>query len=212
MPFLLLAAFCIKVSSPGPVLYTQVRLGRDGRHYTLFKFRTMAVDSEKNGACWCLPGDKRVTWLGRFLRRTHIDELPQLWNVLRREMSLIGPRPERPEFVRTLEGALPHYRQRLALRPGLTGLAQVQQAADTDLESVRTKLADDLWYVKYRSFGLDVRILLATALLLCGTSFRLLRWLFRFPTRAMVEAAYTAREAAPVRHDLQGKALVVPGM
>ena len=136
------AAIVVKLTSRGPAFYTQIRLGQDGRAYAIYKLRTMTHDCEKlSGPQWSKKGDCRVTAVGRLLRRSHLDELPQLWNVLRGEMSLIGPRPERPEFVPRLERSLPHYRARLHVRPGVTGLAQVQLPPDTDLGSVRRKLA-----------------------------------------------------------------------
>src|SRR3954471_12705663 len=126
-PLLLLAALLIKLTSRGPAFYTQTRVGLGGRPFTIYKLRTMIHKAESlTGPRWSLPGDPRVTRFGQFLRLTHLDELPQLWNVLRGDMSLIGPRPERPEFVPELEQALPGYRKRLAVRPGVTGLAQVQ--------------------------------------------------------------------------------------
>jgi lipopolysaccharide/colanic/teichoic acid biosynthesis glycosyltransferase len=190
LPLLLLAAALIKLTSRGPIIYRQVRLGKNGRPYMLYKLRTMVTNSEQNGACWSLPGDPRVTPVGRFLRRSHLDELPQLWNVLMGDMNLIGPRPERPEFVPKLEQAIPHYRARLLVRPGLTGLAQVQLPADTDLESVRKKLGYDLWYLQHRNLGLDLRILLATGLKMVGLRPGLLRILFRLPPHEVIEKAH----------------------
>jgi lipopolysaccharide/colanic/teichoic acid biosynthesis glycosyltransferase len=155
----------------------------------------MVHDCEKaSGARWSVLGDPRVTPLGRFLRRTHLDELPQLWNVLRGDMSLVGPRPERPEFVPALERALPHYRDRLAVRPGVTGLAQVQLPPDTDLESVRRKLAFDLYYIRYISFWLDLRLTACTAVHMAGVPIFTLGRLFALPARAVVE-----RDAEGVR-------------
>jgi lipopolysaccharide/colanic/teichoic acid biosynthesis glycosyltransferase len=141
------------------------------------------------GARWAARHDPRVTTVGRFLRKSKIDELPQLWNVLRGEMSLVGPRPERPEFVPQLERAIPRYRDRLLVRPGLTGLAQVQLPADTDLASVRRKLAYDLYYVRHKSLRLDVQILLATGLYVLGVPFAVSRTLFRVPSGHLVEKA-----------------------
>jgi lipopolysaccharide/colanic/teichoic acid biosynthesis glycosyltransferase len=189
LPLLVLAAVLIKLTSHGPVIYRQTRLGKNGRPYMLYKLRTMVNNSEKNGACWSLPGDPRITRVGRFLRRSHLDELPQLWNVLMGHMSLIGPRPERPEFVPKLEQAIPHYRARLLVRPGLTGLAQVQLPADTDLESVRKKLGYDLWYLQHRNLGLDLRIFLATGLKMVGLRPALLRILLRLPRHEVIEKA-----------------------
>ena len=141
----------MKLTSRGPALYLQLRMGRNGKPFPIYKIRTMHYQCEKkSGAQWSTPGDSRILPLGRWLRRMHIDELPQLWNVIRGDMSLIGPRPERPEFVPQLEQAIAHYGQRLLLRPGVTGLAQVQLPADTDLNSVRTKLAYDLYYLRQR--------------------------------------------------------------
>jgi lipopolysaccharide/colanic/teichoic acid biosynthesis glycosyltransferase len=142
------------------------------------------------GACWSLPDDPRITKLGRFLRKTHIDELPQLWNVLKGEMSLIGPRPERPEFVPQLEQAIPNYRARLLLKPGVTGLAQVQLPPDTNLASVRLKLAYDLYYFRNASIWLDLRILISTAAKLAGLSFAAMRYLFCLPKQDTVEREY----------------------
>src|SRR5207248_4660391 len=141
------AMLLVKLTSPGPMLYTQTRLGRRGRPFTIYKIRTMLHDCESlTGPQWSTPGDTRITRVGRWLRRTHIDELPQLWNVLRGDMSLVGPRPERPEFIPELENAIPFYRDRLLVRPGITGLAQVQLPPDTDMDSVRRQLAHDIYY------------------------------------------------------------------
>ena len=168
-PLLLLAWLLVKLTSCGPGFYAQTRLGRGGRPFTLYKIRTMVHDCESlSGPRWSLPGDPRVLPVGRWLRRAHLDELPQLWNVLRGDMSLVGPRPERPEFVPQLAKAVPHYRDRLRVRPGLTGLAQVLAPPDTDLASVRRKLAYDLDYLQRLGFWLDMRLLAATAWHLLG--------------------------------------------
>jgi lipopolysaccharide/colanic/teichoic acid biosynthesis glycosyltransferase len=164
LPVMALAALLVRLTSRGPAIYSQVRTGKGGRLFTIYKLRTMVHNCESlTGPRWCLPGDPRITPVGAILRSCHLDELPQLWNVLRGDMSLIGPRPERPEFLPDLERALPHYRQRLHLRPGITGLAQIQLPPDSDLESVRRKLACDLFYVRETSLLLDLKILLATA-------------------------------------------------
>ena len=190
-PLLLLAVALIKLSSRGPALYSQTRVGRYGIPFTLFKLRSMVVESESlTGPCWSTPGDQRVTAVGRWLRRSHIDELPQLWNVLRGEMSLVGPRPERPEFVPMLEQAIPYYRDRLIVRPGITGFAQVQLPPDTGLDSVRTKLAYDLHYIQSVGFWFDLRICWATAFKMIGMPFARLAWLFRFPARRTIESRY----------------------
>jgi lipopolysaccharide/colanic/teichoic acid biosynthesis glycosyltransferase len=189
-PLILLAGLLVKLTSRGPLFYTQTRLGRHGRPFTIFKIRTMVHDCESlTGPRWAIPGDPRVIRVGQFLRRSHLDELPQLLNVLRGDMSLIGPRPERPEFMPNLERALPNYRGRLAVRPGVTGLAQVQLDPDTDLNSVRRKLAYDLHYVRHVSLWLDLRILVATALKVLGASEHLTRRLRLVPSGETIENA-----------------------
>lgn len=190
-PLILVSALLVKLTSRGPAFYTQTRLGRGGRPYTIYKLRTMTHNCERHsGVRWATVGDPRITPLGRFLRKSHLDELPQLWNVLKGDMSLVGPRPERPEFVPALEQAFPHYRQRLLVRPGVTGLAQIQLPPDTDLESVRRKLAYDLFYVRQASFWLDLRILAGTAFKMVGTPFPFLRKLFLIPRVEVIEDAY----------------------
>jgi lipopolysaccharide/colanic/teichoic acid biosynthesis glycosyltransferase len=190
-PLVVLAALLVKLTSRGPAFYSQVRLGRGGQPYALYKIRSMYHDCERqSGPCWSTGRDPRVTPVGRVLRFTHVDELPQLWNVLKGEMSLIGPRPERPEFVPQLERALPRYRERLRVRPGLTGLAQVQAPSDSNLASVRRKLAYDLYYIEAVGPWLDLRILLSTALKMVGVPFPVLRRLFGMPTPAVVERSY----------------------
>jgi len=164
----------VRATSPGPFVYTQTRLGLNRRRFTIYKIRSMTHNCEQlSGPCWSVGNDPRVTPVGRFLRRTHLDELPQLWNVLRGDMSLVGPRPERPEFVASLEQVLPRYSERLKVRPGVTGLAQMKLPPDTDLLSVRRKLVYDLHYVERSRLGLDLRILLGTALFLLGIPFTL---------------------------------------
>jgi len=189
VPLVFVAAVLVRLSSRGPAFYMQTRVGRFGRPFTIYKLRTMTHNCESlTGPRWSIPGDPRITRLGTFLRLTHLDELPQLWNVLRGDMSLIGPRPERPEFVRELERAIPGYRDRLMVRPGVTGLAQVQLRSDTGLESVRRKLAYDLYYIRYFGASLDLRILGATALHVFGLSFRLIRACFRLPSMEAIQA------------------------
>jgi lipopolysaccharide/colanic/teichoic acid biosynthesis glycosyltransferase len=175
-PMIAFAALVVKLTSRGPVFYSQVRLGLDGRPFRIYKVRSMCQHSEaQTGPCWSLKGDPRVTRVGRFLRWSHFDELPQLWNILVGDMSLIGPRPERPEMVPGLERALPGYRRRLLVRPGLTGLAQVLLPPDTDLNSVRIKLAHDLCYLQRYSFWLDCRIFIATFFHVLGVPAGLIR-------------------------------------
>jgi lipopolysaccharide/colanic/teichoic acid biosynthesis glycosyltransferase len=187
-PVLLICAVLIKLTSRGPVFYSQVRLGQFGQPYWIYKLRTMYHLCEaQSGPQWSLRGDVRITPLGRFLRRAHLDELPQLWNILRGEMSLVGPRPERPEFIPSLSQAIPLYTMRLAVRPGVTGLAQVQLPADTDMASVRAKVVYDLHYIHQANLWLDARILAATVFKVFGAPFELLRKCFFLPDRAVVE-------------------------
>lgn len=191
LPLVALAMAVVVLTSRGPAIYAQRRLGRGGRTFMIYKIRSMVVDSEAGtGPRWSTPGDPRVTAVGRFLRATHIDELPQLWNILRGEMSLIGPRPERPEIVAQLERAIPQYGHRMAVRPGLTGLAQVQLPPDIDLESVRRKLACDLYYIQQVGPWLDLRILLGTAFHVVGVPFSVWRTLLRVPSGEAIEATY----------------------
>jgi lipopolysaccharide/colanic/teichoic acid biosynthesis glycosyltransferase len=182
VPIVLVAMLLIKLNSRGSGIYTQKRVGFRGKIFTIYKIRTMYENSESDsGPIWALHDDRRVTPIGRFLRDSHIDELPQLINVLKGEMSLVGPRPERPEFVPELERALPNYRQRLAVRPGLTGLAQVQLPPDSDLLSVRRKLNCDVCYVERTSLWLDMRLLFGTIFTCAGTPFGLVGRILRLP-------------------------------
>ncbi len=197
-PLMLLTAVLVRLTSPGPVIYRQTRVGlnlrkkkgsdrrqlvsailpsetdrrlpgRDRREqtnfglpFTIYKFRTMRNDAEKNGARLAVHGDARVTAIGRLLRRTRIDELPQLWNVLKGDMSLVGPRPERPEFMQDLSGHIPSYVDRLGLKPGLTGLAQVVNGYDNELDGFRRKVAYDLLYLQNCCLANDIKILMRT--------------------------------------------------
>ncbi len=164
LPLMALAALGIALTSRGPILYRQQRVGLNGRVFTIYKFRSMRVDAEAaTGAVWATPGrDARVTRVGWFLRRSRIDELPQLWNVLAGDMSLVGPRPERPEFVASLIQQIPFYGQRHVVRPGLTGWAQVRYAYGASVEDAMEKLQYDLFYVKNRSIALDLYIIFET--------------------------------------------------
>jgi lipopolysaccharide/colanic/teichoic acid biosynthesis glycosyltransferase len=188
LPLIGLLAALVKLTSRGSIFYRQTRVGQYGQHFTIVKLRTMVDNCESlTGPRWSVPGDPRVTRVGQFLRATHLDELPQLLNVLRGEMSIIGPRPERPEFLPKLERSLPGYRSRLLVRPGVTGLAQVQLPADTDVESVRRKLQYDLYYVRWAHTWLDVRVLFCTVLHLVGVPFRLAGKLLAVPGSQVVE-------------------------
>ncbi len=197
-PVLLLVAIAVRLTSRGPVIFSQQRVGlnlrqkkrdrrqrdeeielpdgierrgtginrrRDGGYgkpFTLYKFRTMQIDAEKNGAQFAVKGDPRVTCIGRFMRKTRLDELPQLWNVLRGEMSLVGPRPERPEFIEKLSAEVPNYINRLGLKPGLTGLAQVINGYDNNIESFKRKVNLDLLYLQNCCYLNDLKIMFRT--------------------------------------------------
>jgi exopolysaccharide biosynthesis polyprenyl glycosylphosphotransferase len=162
-PIMLLTALAVRVSSPGPVLYRQERVGLDGELFTVYKFRSMRVDAEAGtGAVWAQKDDPRVTSVGRIIRRIRFDELPQLINVLKGEMSMVGPRPERPEFVRSLNEQIPYYRQRHCVRPGITGWAQINYKYGDTLEDTITKLEYDLYYIKNMSWALDNYIIFHT--------------------------------------------------
>ncbi|MHB1674819.1 MAG: TIGR03013 family XrtA/PEP-CTERM system glycosyltransferase [Acidobacteriaceae bacterium] len=159
VPFIVLAMhFC----SPGPIFFCQTRVGRKGRPFSIYKFRTMRVDAEANGAVWATKNDSRITSLGRFMRKTRLDEIPQLWNVLRGDMAFVGPRPERPEFVQWLAKEIPFYELRHMVRPGITGWAQVRYQYGASLEETKQKLEYDLYYIKYRSVGIDLLIIFET--------------------------------------------------
>jgi sugar transferase (PEP-CTERM system associated) len=163
LPLMLLAALAIKLESPGPLLYRQARLGQNGCVFILNKFRSMRPDAEKDtGPVWSAQQDPRITRVGSFLRRTRLDELPQLYNVLVGHMSFIGPRPERPEFVAELQKQIPYYIERLAVKPGLTGWAQVKYQYGSSVEDAVEKLQYDLYYIKNLSLFLDLLIVLNT--------------------------------------------------
>jgi lipopolysaccharide/colanic/teichoic acid biosynthesis glycosyltransferase len=192
LPVIAVSALIVKLTSRGPAFYMQKRLGLGGRPFTIYKIRTMVDNCESlTGPRWSMPGDPRVTRFGWFLRVTHLDELPQLLNVLRGEMSLVGPRPERPEFVPELERALPTYRRRLAVRPGVTGLAQVQLPADTDLGSVRRKLSYDLYYIEHLGPWMDLRLLFGTLFYAAGIPFQTLGRLLGLPDVDTVQRLMT---------------------
>ena len=164
-PIIGVAWLLVRLTSRGPGFYRQVRLGLDGKPFTIYKIRSMRSNAETaTGAVWAARKDKRITLIGNILRQTHIDELPQLYNVLRGDMDLVGPRPERPEFVAGLEKRIDGYAYRLHVRPGVTGLAQLNQDSDIDLNDVRRKLVFDFDYIEHSSFGYDMRLLFCTAL------------------------------------------------
>ncbi len=155
-------AMAIKLDSPGPILYTQKRLGRYGKQIRVYKFRSMVEDAEKDQAVWAKINDTRVTRVGRVLRRTHIDEFPQFWNIFKGEMSVVGPRPERPEFINELAEKIPFYRVRLAAKPGMAGWALIHQGYGASKDDALKKLQYDLYYIKHQSFWLDVFVLWRT--------------------------------------------------
>jgi sugar transferase (PEP-CTERM system associated) len=162
-PIMLLTGLAVRLTSAGPVLYRQVRVGIDGTLFTLYKFRSMRADAEaQTGAVWASKDDPRVTPLGRTLRKLRIDEIPQLFNVLKGEMSMVGPRPERPEMVESLSEQIPYYRHRHCVRPGITGWAQVNYKYGDTLEDVIRKLEYDLYYIKNMSLSLDTYIIFLT--------------------------------------------------
>jgi exopolysaccharide biosynthesis polyprenyl glycosylphosphotransferase len=161
-PLMALTALLIRLDSAGPVFYSQERIGQYGKRFMVHKFRTMRTDAEAAGPQWAKAGDARITRLGRLLRRSRIDELPQLWCVLIGDMSLVGPRPERQHFINQLRNEVPLYLRRLKMKPGLTGWAQVKHRYDTSIDDVKTKVTFDLWYFENMSLSLDLYILLRT--------------------------------------------------
>ena len=162
-PFMLLTAIAVALESGFPVLYCQERVGENGRPFTLCKFRSMRLDAESAGTpIWAQDGDNRVTRIGRFIRKTRLDELPQLWNVVRGDMSFVGPRPERPFFVAELAREIPFYQQRHAVKPGLTGWAQVKYRYGSSIEDATEKLRYDLYYIKHLSIVFDLTIVFDT--------------------------------------------------
>lgn len=181
LPVLLLVAIALKLTSRGPILYAQTRVGLDrrwrstlafherrledlgGQVFTIYKFRTMRVDAERgSGAVWAQENDPRVTKLGKYLRILRIDELPQFWNVVLGDMNIVGPRPERPSIVSRLREDIPEYQCRHRVKPGITGLAQIHQKYDANLDDVRSKVSWDLRYINEQGFWIDVKIMLRT--------------------------------------------------
>jgi lipopolysaccharide/colanic/teichoic acid biosynthesis glycosyltransferase len=162
-PLIAFLVLLVKLTSKGPGIYSQVRVGRSGKLFTIYKIRSMVIDAEQGtGAVWASQRDPRVTWLGAILRKFHFDELPQLFNVLRGEMALVGPRPERPEFVTVLDREIDGYLYRLNVTPGVTGFAQLNLPPDEVIADVRRKIALDFEYMEKASFFFDIRLILAT--------------------------------------------------
>jgi len=162
LPLFPLVALLIKLDSRGPILYSQDRVGLRGEIFRIYKFRSMRTDAEANGAVWATARDSRVTRSGRFMRKTRLDELPQIWNLLRGDMALVGPRPERPEFTTTLAAEIPAYDLRHTVKPGLTGWAQVCYRYTSSIRDTRAKVEYDLYYVKHCSLQMDLKIMLRT--------------------------------------------------
>jgi sugar transferase (PEP-CTERM system associated) len=162
LPIVLVTAILIKLESRGPVFYKQDRVGKNGRTFVLMKFRSMGVDAEQDGPVWATKGDARTTRVGRVIRKVRIDEIPQFWNILKGEMSFVGPRPERPHFVAQLAEEIPFYQQRHLIAPGLTGWAQIKYPYGASIEDARQKLQYDLFYIKNQSLFLDAIILFET--------------------------------------------------
>jgi lipopolysaccharide/colanic/teichoic acid biosynthesis glycosyltransferase len=178
-PLIALLIVLVRCTSRGPGLYRQIRIGKYGEEFEIYKIRTMYFNAESvSGPVWCTSGDSRVTPIGKILRFLHLDELPQLINIVRGEMDLIGPRPERPSFVEWLAHEIPDYRERLRVLPGVTGLAQINLPPDKTIDCVRKKLAIDCYYLQAANLGLDLRILLCTLLRMIGIRHgRAARWL-----------------------------------
>jgi lipopolysaccharide/colanic/teichoic acid biosynthesis glycosyltransferase len=193
LPLIAVAAVAIKLTDGGPILYRQVRIGENGEEFEIVKLRTMSIDAERNGAQWATANDNRITTVGKILRRTHIDELTQVLNVLRGDMTLVGPRPERPEMVAELEQMFPHYRRRLLVKPGVTGWAQVRCGyAGTELGTA-WKLCHDLYYLKHRSLVSDLMIMLETLVIAAKDAHRPLR----APSREFVVRAIELEHSEP---------------
>jgi len=190
-PVILCAMLAVKVTSRGPAFYSQVRFGRQGRPFAVYKIRSMTHECEaQSGICWSTHGDPRVTPVGRFLRATHIDELPQFWNVLRGEMSLVGPRPERPEFVATLEKVVPRYRERLSVRPGLTASRRFSYPPTRMSAACSANWRTIFITWRICPFFLELRILAATVLKVLGFPRWMGRVVFALPGGEEVERAY----------------------
>jgi exopolysaccharide biosynthesis polyprenyl glycosylphosphotransferase len=161
-PIMIITAIAVRVDSKGPILYRQTRTGRNGVTFELMKFRSMYIDAEKDGAVWATENDPRITPVGRFIRKYRIDEFPQFFNVLRGEMSLVGPRPERPEFIEMLSRQIPFYGERHIIRPGITGWAQINYPYGASIEDAKAKLSYDLYYIKNYSIFFDLIIAIGT--------------------------------------------------
>ncbi|MEZ6139605.1 MAG: sugar transferase [Zavarzinella sp.] len=190
-PIIAVCALLVRLTSPGPAFYSQVRLGMFGKPFIIWKLRSMRNDAERGtGAMWCGKKDKRVTFIGKILRKLHIDEFPQLLNVISGEMSLVGPRPERPEFFPALEASVPHYASRLLVRPGITGLAQAYLPPDESIETVQKKQIYDLYYIKHGNVLLDLRLMVVTGLQAVGVPHVMCRLIFVLPHPETIQPVY----------------------
>ncbi len=187
-PVIVGGAVAVKLTSRGPAFYLQTRLGKKGRKFTIVKLRTMVHNAEAlTGPVWATSNDPRTTRLGRFLRNTHIDEFPQLFNVVTGQMGLIGPRPERPEIATSLEWDIPHFRQRLQVRPGITGLSQLVLPADSDIEDVRRKFLSDIYYIRNMNPMLDAQVSFYTLAYLLSASWHGVRRFASLPCFVRIE-------------------------
>ncbi|WP_218933865.1 sugar transferase [Rubripirellula lacrimiformis] len=206
-PLLALLALAVRLSSRGDIFYRQTRSGIDGRPFQILKFRSMSSDAEDGtGAVWATKNDPRVTAIGHYLRTLHLDELPQLWNIVRGEMSFVGPRPERPEIIRGLELQIPGYRHRLDVLPGVTGLAQVNLDPDESIHSVKRKFELDIEYIFSATPLLDLRIIFTTMLKMCGIPKQYSTSLFRLRRVPVVPMVVELPSNAPWLADATGEA------
>ncbi len=188
VPVIVFVAILVRLTSRGPAFYTQTRLGQFGTPFVIYKIRTMYNKVEsKSGVVWSTKGDKRITPVGKILRKLHIDEFPQLLNILKGEMSIVGPRPERPEFFPILNQTVPNYLHRLVVKPGVTGLAQAYLPPDESIETVRRKQIYDLHYVRSFTFLLDLRLVIMTAIQAAGVPHTLARIGLLMPPSADIE-------------------------
>lgn len=202
-PVILIVCLLVKLTSKGPALYRQVRLGHNRKCYEILKIRTMRLDAEADGvARWCVKQDPRITPLGRFLRKVHLDELPQLINVARGEMVLVGPRPERPQIAERLAEEIDGYYDRLSIKPGITGLAQINLPPDETLDDARRKQLLDLQYIKEANAWLDFRMLAATGLRMCGISGDRVTKLLRLCRKSLLADLKSQSDEASVHETL----------
>jgi len=200
LPIIFILCILVRLTSPGPGLYRQTRVGYRGKHFQIIKIRTMRTDAESDGiARWCVKGDARITWLGRIIRKLHLDELPQLINLARGEMTLVGPRPERPCFVQKLKQQITGYERRLSVMPGITGLAQINLPPDETLDDARRKQILDLQYIEEACYWLDFRMLLATSVRLLGVPGTIVIFLLGLYRKAELPAREPSPSGSPIK-------------